>query len=384
MVLSLAAFASAAAGRAADPLLPLLAETFGTTAGGASAVITAFAIGYGLLQMVMGPIGDRVGKYRMVFWITAISAAGNLACAYATSLPLLVAARFVTGATVGAIVPLSIAWIGDSVAQDQRQQVLARFLVGHMIGIALAATASGWLGERHGWPAVFFALTALYVAIAALLWTELRRNPAATQAAAGEPLAAAFRRMAALTRRPWVRVMLVTVFFEGALFYGALAFAAYHAYTRFGVGLGTSGSLLVAFAAGGLVFSGIAVRLLPRIGQRGLVLAGGLCMSAGYVGLVVAPGFAFAVPCVVVLGVGLYMMHNTLQMLATQMAPEARGGALALFATCLFTGQSAGVWLASHAVDEAGTAPVFAVAAIGLPLLALEFRRRLATHRHAG
>jgi predicted MFS family arabinose efflux permease len=383
VVLSLAAFASAAALRATDSLLPLLAGTFGTTAGGASAVITAFAIGYGLLQVVMGPIGDRIGKYRMVFLVTAVSAAGNLACAFAPSLPWLVAGRFVTGATVGAIVPLSIAWIGDSVAQDQRQQVLARFLVGHMIGIALAATASGWLGERHGWPAVFFALTALYVVIAVLLWTELRGNPAARQAAARGPLTAAFRRMAALTRRPWVRVMLVTVFFEGALLYGALAFAAYHAYTRFGVGLGASGSLLVAFAAGGLVFSGIAVRLLPRIGQGGMVIAGGMCMSAGFLGLAFAPGFAFAVPCVVVLGVGLYMMHNTLQMLATQMAPEARGGALALFATCLFTGQSAGVWLASHAVDAAGTVPAFIVAAAGLPLLALEFRRRLSMHRHA-
>jgi predicted MFS family arabinose efflux permease len=346
-------------------------------------VITAFAIGYGLLQVVMGPIGDRIGKYRMVFVVTAISAAGNLACAFAPSLPWLVAGRFLTGATVGAIVPLSIAWIGDSVAQDQRQQVLARFLVGHMIGIALAATASGWLGERHGWPAVFFALTGLYVVIAVLLWTELRSNPAAGQAAAGEPLAAAFRRMAALTRRPWVRVMLVTVFFEGALLYGALAFAAYHAYTRFGVGLGTSGSLLVAFAAGGLIFSGVAVRLLPRVGQGGMVIAGGMCMSAGFLGLAFAPGFASAVPCVVVLGVGLYMMHNTLQMLATQMAPEARGGALALFATCLFTGQSAGVWLGSHAVDAAGTEPAFIVAAAGLPLLALEFRRRLSMHRHA-
>jgi predicted MFS family arabinose efflux permease len=382
-VLSLAAFASAAASRAADPLLPLLAGTFGTTAGGASAVITAFAIGYGLLQVITGPIGDRIGKYRMVFLVTAVSAAGNLACAFAPSLPLLVAARFLTGATVGAIVPLSIAWIGDAVAQEKRQAVLARFLIGHMFGIALAAAASGWLAEHYGWPMVFFVLAGLYVLIAALLWAELRSNPAAAQAAVREPLAASFRRMAELTRRPWVRVMLVTVFFEGLLLYGALAFAAYHAYTRFGVGLGASGSLLVAFAAGGLIFSGMAARLLPRIGQSGLMLGGGICMSAGFLGLAFAPGFAFAVPCVVALGVGLYMMHNTLQMLATQMAPEARGGAMALFATCLFTGQSAGVWLASHAVDTVGTLPVFVVAAAGLPLLALEFRRRLALRRVA-
>ncbi len=383
-MLSLAAFASAAASRSTDPLLPLLAATFGTTPGGASAVITAFAIGYGLLQVITGPIGDRIGKYRMVFWVTAISAAGNLFCAFAPSLPLLVAARFATGATVGAIVPLAIAWIGDSVPSEERQTVLARFLVGHMFGIALAAAAAGWLGERYGWQSVFFVLAGLYVLIAVLLGAELRSNPATAQASSREPLAAAFRRMAALTRRPWVRVMLVTVFFEGALVYGALAFAAYHAYRHFGASLGASGTLLVAFASGGLIFSGIAVRLLPRIGQGGLVLAGGIFLSAGFLGLAFAPGFAFAVPCVVVLGVGLYMLHNTLQMNATQMAPEARGGALALFATCLFTGQSAGVWLASHAIDAVGTVPVFVVAAAGLPLLAVEFRRRLARMKAGG
>jgi hypothetical protein len=50
---------------------------------------------------------------------------------------------------------------------------------------------------------------------------------------------------------------------------------------------------------------------------------------------------------------------------------------LAVFACSLFTGQSAGVWLASHAVDAAGARPVYVIAAVGLSLLALDFRRRL-------
>jgi len=77
------------------------------------------------------------------------------------------------------------------------------------------------------------------------------------------------------------------------------------------------------------------------------------------------------------------MMHNTLQVHATQMAPATRGAALAIFACSLFTGQSAGVWLASHAVDAAGARPVFAAAALGLSLLALDFRRRLAKLRRS-
>jgi len=384
VVLSLASFASASALRAVDPLLPLLAEAFGTSAGGASAVITAFAVAYGALQLVNGPMSERIGKYRMVFWVTAISAVGNLACAFAPSLPLLVAARFATGATVGAIVPLAIAWIGDVVPYERRQPVLARFLIGNMLGLALGTTASGWLGEFFGWRAIFFALSALYLLTAALLWFELQANPATRQAAkAAESIAQAFLRMVGLTRIPWVRVVLVVVFAEGMLLNGALAFAAYHAHRNLGLGIAASGTLIAAFAGGGLVYAALAGRLVPRLGERGLVLAGGLFLGAGYAGLALAPVAGYAVPCLMVLGAGLYMLHNTLQVHATQMAPESRGAAVALFAFCLFSGQSAGVWLASHVVDAAGTRPLFAFAALGLPLLALEFRRRLTARRAA-
>ena len=368
-----------------DPLLPLLAETFGTSAGGASAVITAFAVAYGMLQVVNGPLSERIGKYRMVFWVTAISAAGNLACAFAPSLPLLVLARFATGATVGAIVPLAIAWIGDVVPYERRQPVLARFLIGHMLGIAFATTISGWLGELYGWRAIFIALSGLYVLTAALLWFELQTNPLTRQAArASESIGQAFLRMIGLTRIAWVRVILLVGFTEGMLLYGPLAFAAYHAHRYLGLGIAASGALIAAFAAGGLLYAAIAGRLVPRLGERGLVQAGGLLIGVGYSGLALAPGPGFAVPCLMALGAGLYMLHNTLQLHATQMAPESRGAAVALFAFCLFSGQSAGVWLASHVVDAVGTRPLFALAALGLPALAFEFRRRLARIRAGG
>jgi MFS transporter, YNFM family, putative membrane transport protein len=379
LLLSLAAFASAGALRAADPLLPLIAADFGSTPGGAAAVITGFAVAYGLLQLVNGPIGDRIGKFRMVCWVTALSAAGNLACALAPSLAALVAARFLSGATVGAIVPLSMAWIGDAVPYAGRQLVLARFLIGHMLGIGFASSVSGVLGERFGWQAMFYLLALIYAATALLLYLELRDNPQArARPADAVAFGVAFRRMAGLTRRPWVRVVLATVFVEGALFYGSLAFVALYLHQRFGLSLGASGSIAAAFAAGGLLFASLAGRLLPRVGERGLVLGGGTLLGLGFLALAAAPGAAWAVPCVVALGSGIYMLHNTLQVHATQMAPETRGAALAVFACSLFTGQSLGVWLGSRTVDAAGAQPAFIVSAIGLSLLALDFRRRLA------
>lgn len=360
-------------------MLPLIAASFGTSPGEAAAVITGFALAYGLFQLVNGPLGDRIGKFRMVFWITAISAAGNLACALAPSLPLLVAARFVTGATVGAIVPLAMAWIGDAVPYERRQAVLARFLIGHMLGVAFATAAAGFLGERYGWQAMFYVLAVLFALIAVLLRLELRGNAQAhgSRTDTGS-LGEAFRRMAALTRRPWVRVMLATVFVEGALFNGAAAFVALELHLRFGLGLGASGSIVAASVLGSLLYASMAVRLVPRLGERGLALGGGAFLASGFLGLAFAPAAGWALPCMVALGAGFYMLHNTLQVHATQMAPEARGAALALFACSLFTGQAAGVWLASQAVDAGGAGPVFVAAAIGLSLLALDFRRRLA------
>jgi len=77
VVLSLAAFASAAALRASDPLLPLIAAGFGTTPGGASAVITGFALAF----------ARGIGEYGSVVCVS-----GNMP--YRTEIaPILIVAR---------------------------------------------------------------------------------------------------------------------------------------------------------------------------------------------------------------------------------------------------------------------------------------------------
>ena len=96
-ILAIAAFASATSTRAADALLPLLALEFGTTPGSAAAVITGFALSYGLLQVVHGPLGDKFGKYRLICLTAGISLLGTLACAFAPTLEFLVFARFAAG-----------------------------------------------------------------------------------------------------------------------------------------------------------------------------------------------------------------------------------------------------------------------------------------------
>src|SRR5947209_5178241 len=73
VLLSAAAFASAATLRVADPLLPQIAGEFVTTAGGASVIATAFAVSYGLCQIFVGALGDRFGKYTVIAVATFLS-----------------------------------------------------------------------------------------------------------------------------------------------------------------------------------------------------------------------------------------------------------------------------------------------------------------------
>jgi predicted MFS family arabinose efflux permease len=67
------------------------------------------------------------------------------------------------------------------------------------------------------------------------------------------------------------------------------------------------------------------------------------------------------------------MLHNTLQVNATQMAPAHRGSSLALFAAILFIGQAAGVTLAGALAERYGTTPVLIGAGVLLLLLGLAF-----------
>ena len=113
------------------------------------------------------------------------------------SLDALVAARFVSGATIGAFIPLALAWIGDTVAYEKRQPLLARFLVGQMAGVAFGNAAAGWLGEHFGWRAIFYgARVCCCSLIAVLLLRKCKTNPLTRAAAAGRgAMRESFRRM---------------------------------------------------------------------------------------------------------------------------------------------------------------------------------------------
>jgi predicted MFS family arabinose efflux permease len=381
-LLSLAAFASGVSLRVTDPLLPRLANEFAIPLGHASAVVTVYSVAYGLAQLFFGPLGDRYGKYRVVAWACGAAGLMSLVCALATSLDVLLVGRVLTGAAAAAAIPLSMAWIGDVVPYALRQPVIARFLIGQFFGISGGVLLGGIAADHLGRRVPFVIISAIFLLVAlglALLHRRLPARAKATVRAEGPALRRMANEFGAVLRLPWARVVLLSVYLEGTFVYGAFAFIASHLHAVFGISLSSAGLVVMLFGLGGLIFAGAARRLLLALGEAGLAAGGGIlmCLALGLVAA--APAWTWALPACLLLGIGFYMLHNTLQTHATQMAPERRGAAVATFAACFFLGQSTGVALAGTAVENLGTRGVMGIGALGTLAVALVFSRLRAT-----
>jgi predicted MFS family arabinose efflux permease len=371
-LLSLAAFFSGAALRICDGLLPRLAADFRITPGTAGQVVLTFAIAYGVSQLVFGPLGDRWGKARVVCCALFGCAAASLACAFAGGFDMLLRLRVLWGIAAGGVIPLAIAWIGDAVPYERRQATLARLLLGTLSGMSAGQLGGGLFADSaFGWRGAFAALCVGYLVIALLLLARLRGMPSVPAAQGGR--LAFFSQLAAVAAIPWARRVVGAALLEGIFLVGALAFLPSYLHGRFGISLSAAGALVALYAVGGMLYAVVAAHIVRRLGERRMVLHGGLVIGIGFAAWGLAPSAWWAGPIALAVGFGTYMFHNTLQTHATQMAPAMRGSGMALFAFCLFLGQAIGVSLAGWSYDRWGALPLLLVPAAVLPMVGWRF-----------
>jgi len=375
ILLALAAFASASAFRICDPLLPVLATEFGVRTAQASNAVTFFSIAYGVMQFFYGPVGDRYGKFRVLSIATLGCAFGSLVIAVAPTLEMVVIGRFIAGATAAGIVPLSMAWIGDNVAYEQRQATLARFLLGSISGLAAGQLLGGVFADTIGWRWAFVAMALVYLIVGSLLISKRHLVPEKlAPRGQGRNLLAPLKQVGAI---PWAREVIITVFLEGALVFGPLAFVPAYLHEYLGIAVSWAGVIGGLFAVGALMYALRANQLIGFFGERRLALFGGSILALAYSTYWFAGSWHWAVLASILSGFGYYLLHAVLQTNATQMAPAVRGTAVSLFASFLFLGQSVGVTAAALLVDVAGLGAVFPVGILTIPVLALVFAWRL-------
>ncbi|MES2399409.1 MAG: MFS transporter [Pseudomonadota bacterium] len=378
LLLSTATFSSMVAQRICDAMLPELSRVFAVGLPQAAQVVSVFAITYGICQLIFGPLGDRLGKYRIVTLCAFSCSVGSVVAVLSPSLDVLLFARFLMAVGAAGMIPLAMAWVGDSVPDDRLQEMLTKTGLGSTLGLVIGQLLGGLLTDAFGWRWCFVFLTVLFASVGALLYTDLRRQgitllpqrkAAGTEAVQAVAHSGFLKQAWLITSGSWQRTVLCMAIVEGAVGFGVLAIWASHLHNRLGLSLSVAGAVVALFGLGGMLYMALGRRLIARFGQQGLVMLGGAVVGVCACLLAYTPHWLPAIPASLFAGFGFFMFHNTMQATATGMSVESRGTGVSLFSSALFLGQSIGVVLAASLIASIGSA---AVIAGGGAMMALE------------
>jgi predicted MFS family arabinose efflux permease len=366
----MAGFASTFTMRLLDPLVPTLAGEFGRTIPQVAMMATAFSICYAVGQPFLGPIADAVGKARTILVSVAALVVMLVACALAGNFETLFVLRMLMGVFAGGIIPIAMAAIGDRAPMSERQVALGRFLTIMIVGQTAGAAASGVIADHFGWRAVMMTAAGLAGIAATMVLVVLKPRPDASREALS--IANAIGRYRSLFRNPHTLALYGLVILEGALIFGIMPYVAAILGDRSGVGATEAGFAVGGAGLGGLVYGFTVRRLVAHLGPARMVLAGGLIMATA-IAVFALPFLPWwtAIGCFIVQGFGFFLMHGTFQAQATELAPTARGSAVALFACSLFCGHALGPIIVGALKVSFGASIALLAMAAGIALLGI-------------
>ncbi|TMC96925.1 MAG: MFS transporter [Chloroflexi bacterium] len=344
------------------PVLIPIAIDFHAPLGAVAIGATAYYLAYGLAQPLWGFASDRFGRIRVMRLSLAATAAGCALSALAPNLGLLIAARIVDGAAVCAILPTALVYVGDMVPFNARHSVIADVLAAVAIGTAAGSLGGGLFAHYLSWRLVF-GLTAV---VAAALVVAMRRLPESDIASPpGGPVA----QLREAVRRPWARFLILFALPEGAMVLGFLVYFA-PALESTGTNPAVAGLVVAAYGAAVLVGTRVVKVLAPRTSAWVPIALGGAMAVVGYLAAAFDQHAAAILFASVMIGGCYAFMHSTMQAWATDIAPEVRGTAAALFVTSAFTGGAIGSGVGALLAQQRHFGDLFLVAvALTVPVV---------------
>ncbi len=333
-----------------------------------ASVATAYFVLYGAMQIVYGLLSDRVGRVRLMRVTCLGASGGGLLSAAAPNLPVLLVGRALTGGLICAVFPSALTYIADRFPFQVRQRAVVDLLTAVALGTATAAFAAGALADYASWRLAFLlpALAMLGVGWALRWLPESLPTPAA-----GGPA----RQLRRAALRPWVAFLVLVALPEGAAILGFLTFFA-PALEAHGTAPALAGLVTGAYGLAVLAGTQVVRRLASGLRPWTLIAGGGACLVTAFAVAALRQSAPAILASSALAGLAYATMHSTFQTWATEVAPEVRGTATALFATSAFCG--AGLATAALAglagvgdysdlfwIAAAVTAPTMAVGAIG-------------------
>jgi len=147
----------------ANVALPTLAHAFGASFQQVQWVVLAYLLAITTLIVGAGRLGDIVGRRRLLLAGFLVFTLASAACGLAPTLGFLIAARAAQGVGAAAMMALTMALVGETVARERTGSAMGLLGTMSAIGTALGPSLGGVLIAGPGWRAIFFAQVALGV-----------------------------------------------------------------------------------------------------------------------------------------------------------------------------------------------------------------------------
>lgn len=346
--------------------MPRIARDLGASVASVQLTLSAFAISFGILQLVYGPLSDRIGRKPLIVGGMALFGLASLACALAPSAEALTGARIVqaVGASAGPV-------LGRALIRDVHGgQGAARVLGYVMAAFGIAAIIGPFLGamlvEGIGWQAPFYTMAG-FGGLAAALCAGLLPETRPDRADDSHRIAALLSDFRILLGSRRVMLFVVTGGLMQGAFFAWLAGASFVVVRAYGYSVGTVGLVLPVSVFGFVLASFLTGRYAGRVPYARMVGLGVCIGAAGGLGGLALVNFSepglwllLAPITIVALGHGATLSQAAAGAMAPY--PERAGAASALSGFVQYLGITGAVGLNGLLFD--GTArPMMAIIA---------------------
>lgn len=365
LILGLAGFTVMADNWVVSPILPAISSSFNVAAIQAGVLITAYMIPFGFFQLIFGPLADRFGKRQVINSAMFFFVLSTALCAIASGLAALTVYRALTGVFAAAVMPISLALIGDLVPMQERQNAIGTFMGISFLGQGLSMAFGGTVAYLLSWRGVFAAYSVLAVISAVTLFYAGRAIPSKKNP--NSQFIAPYIRL--ISQWHSLKTYLI-ILVEGFLIIGTFSYLGTYIKQTYHYNLLYIGLIMTGFGFSVLIGGRISGKLAARLGRR-LVLTTGLT-SAFLANLLLyfdGSNLEILILSVCLLGLGFMLTHSTLTTIATGFAAQARGAAMSIVAFCFMGGGGVGTAIGGRYIQRVGFDQFFLTYCLGFLVL---------------
>ena len=357
LVLGLMAFLANGDNYAAAPLLINISNDLNLTVSTAALSVTAYMLSFGVFTLIFGPLADHFGKVKVINIAAFGTAIFSMLGATAFNLPSLIFFRAMNGAFGAGIFPVTMALVGESFDDQNRQKALGKVMGLMFLGAATATIMGGVLAYIGSWRLVYLVYGIGEIILAAIMLKVLKRDqPVVKKLNIFASYKTVFKNL------KFIRLVTV-ILFVGFSVFGTFTYTGKLIQSITGYNIFIVGMILSIFGFGTVIGGRIAPKVRTRLKKKFLAVAG-ILGSLSLLILALSNSVVLLSIGFLAFGIAFIFLQSTLIATAQGMLPQMKGTAMSMASFNMFVGGALGTSINGLLMDTIGLPPIFLYASV--------------------